>query len=649
VRTPLILLALVVAAACGGAPSGPASASRAAPAIQVFTEPSAVAGVVPVGGVVYVATSQGLDRWETHAGKRTRLGTAEGLTGTALRALTLDRRGRLWFATETGIGALDLETGRARMLPRPPPSLAHALAGLRFLAVDPRGGVWIGAEAGLFHAGDGGFSPTPLRKEVTALHAQPDGLLFIGAPGGLLERSVAGVFSPSADGSTLRVVHAITEGPDGAPVALGEDAEGQTRIAVYGDGGFSTFRLSDGVRLHEAARRERGTVLAGGGRLVALHASGRRVAGAGPERLALLHVAGKQRRPPYAAAFLDFDAPPDVTALAAAGDAVYLGTRTLGTTAVFFSEGGGTVKQLRPRELVAGARGLTVACRVPDECYLATGGTTAWRYDGRSFANMAIGTRPIIVLAVVRSPQGEVLALYREPSESRVHVARLARGGFEPVGAIQVETPSGAAILSFAEFAPDGLLWLGLQYVDSDGDVRPHGVATVDLTLGVVTYHHEGEHGRRAGVLPVPNDVVDIAFRGDETWFASGSGAARLRGESVRVWTEADALKSEILRGIVATEGGVVFIASASGVGQFDGQRWSYPPELAIVASSLTRGLDGRLWIGTERGLISYDGKSTRRFDRAAGLLDDRIFDVAVDFSGRIWARGPEGVSLVVP
>ena len=147
----------------------------------------------------------------------------------------------------------------------------------------------------------------------------------------------------------------------------------------------------------------------------------------------------------------------------------------------------------------------------------------------------------------------------------------------------------------------------------------------------------------------MPNDVVDVAFQGDETWFASGSGAARMRGEKIHIWTEADALKSEILHGIVATEGGLVFVASSSGVGQFDGHRWSYPEPLATVTNALARGLDGRLWLGTEKGLVAYDGRSAAHFDRATGLLDDRIFDVAVDYTGRVWARGPEGISVVNP
>jgi ligand-binding sensor domain-containing protein len=100
---------------------------------------------------------------------------------------------------------------------------------------------------------------------------------------------------------------------------------------------------------------------------------------------------------------------------------------------------------------------------------------------------------------------------------------------------------------------------------------------------------------------------------------------------------------------VVATDGGVVYVASSSGVGEFEGSHWTYPPQLAFVANGIARGRDGKLWLGTDRGLVAYDGKKTDRYDRRSGLADDRVLDVAVDYLGRIWARSPEGISIVTP
>jgi streptogramin lyase len=644
----ILVLSFAVAAACTHETRPEPEPRRPGPVIDAFSEPAAVAAIEPVGASVFVATSLGLDRWEA-TGKRRRFGAEEGIAGAQIRALALAPGGHLWFATELGIGRFDVDAGQAVMLPAPPAPIGEALATLRVLAVDRTGGVWVGAANGLYHADVGGWAPTSFKGEVTALYAAPNGALWLGTRDGVVERNVGGVFTAQREGSTLKNVVAIGEGPDGAPIAVGDDAEGHPRVAVFLDGQFTTYRLSNEARVTQTAHRTGGFILYTPGRLLTLFANDTAVVGLRRDGVHLLHVAGKRKKSPYTVGLLDGQVPADVTALATSGNAIYLGTRALGTERIVLDREQGTATWLRPRELVVGARSLFVACADRNECYVATGGVTGWKYDGKLFAPLFIGRRPFIILAVVRDPHGAVLALYREPGERMLHVAKLTKGSFTPVTEVKVETPSGATVLAFAKFAPDGLLWLGLQYLDDDGDPRPYGVAIVDLSLNSVSYHHEGKDSRKTGVLPVPNDVVDVAFMGEEVWFASGSGAAQLKAEHVRVWTEADELRSEILHGVVATEGGTVYVASSSGIGQFDGQHWSYPPPLAMISNGLARGLDGRLWVGTDRGLVVFDGKKTERLDRRAGLADDRVLDVAVDYLGRVWARSPEGLSLVTP
>src|SRR5262249_51248798 len=280
------------------------------------------------------------------------------------------------------------------------------------------------------------------------------------------------VFSNVREGSTLKNVFAVGAGPDGATVAVGDDSEGKSRIAVFVEGGLSTYKLSNDARIAAAA----GRLLPAGGQLYTLGAGG---SGA----IQLLHVAGKHPNAPYGVTVSDVAGAADATALAGDATTVFVGTRSKGTARV---EQGAT-SWLRTRELVVGARSLFVACHERNECYVATGGMTAWRYDGKAFAPLAIGARPSIVLAVVRDPKGEVIALYREPSERMLHVARLEKGSFVARSELRVETPSGASVLSFARFAADGLLWLGLQYLDDEGDPRPYGVALVDPALNAVS------------------------------------------------------------------------------------------------------------------------------------------------------------------
>lgn len=620
--------------------------------------------LLPLGGALYVGTSSGLDRWDLASGKRQRLGAAEGIVGTSVRALAPAGGGRVWFATDVGIGEFDGE--RASMLPPPPDAIATAAVSVRALVVDTTGGVWAGGDAGLFHADIGGWTRTSFRAEVTALHLASNGELWIGSHDGVLVRGRDGVVAPVAAGQVLRDVFSIVDGPDGVPVVIGTDAQGHSRLATFSEGQFTTYRLSDGAGITRAIRTGAGLILCSAGRLLLLSNTD------SPRKDSVQLIAVEGKRRPYRIAMVDVATSEAATAIAAEGVDVYIGTPSLGIEQITLSnkpaapvapaepvdaESGSVPlntmaaqsRWLRPHELTFGARNLFVTCHDRDECYVATGGLSAWHYDGRGFTPLVIGHTPVIVLAVVRDARANVLALYREPGERMLHLAKLADGAFRPVGELRVETPSGATVLSFARFAADGLLWLGLQYLDSDGDARPYGVAIVDLTLGGVSYHHEGGISRKSGVLPIPNDVVDVAFLDEEVWFASGSGAARLKGEQLRIWTEADELRSEILHGVVATEGGLVYVASASGVGQFDGAHWSYPPALNLVTNGLARGTDGRLWLGTDAGLVVYDGRSTERFERRDGLADDRVLDVAVDYLGRIWARGVEGLSIINP
>ena len=120
-------------------------------------------------------------------------------------------------------------------------------------------------------------------------------------------------------------------------------------------------------------------------------------------------------------------------------------------------------------------------------------------------------------------------------------------------------------------------------------------------------------------------------------------------GRKVVIYGEAEGLKSEIMHGAACTAGGMVYLAAGHGVAAFDGDRWSYPRPLAIVADDIEIGPDGRLWMATERGLAVFDGARLRRLDARRGLVENRIRDVAVDHFGRVWLRGSQSLGIVTP
>lgn len=653
---------LVVALATGCPHEGTTPKQRPprGPRVQAFTESAAVTAIVAVeGGYVVTGTSRGLDRFEVRSGATVHLGNADGLPGDGVLALAVDARdGRVWVAASKGLARYEpakheLTATAATGAP------IGAAAGIKALAADPAGGLWVGVGSGLYHVDDGGaWKAAGFTRPVRALHATADGTVWIGTSTGLVERHADGSYQEygADEGCAFTLVDAVLAAPDGSLVVIGSDGDGQARIAFQIDGEFSTFRPSPDEQFVGATRRMDELILATPERLYALARPRRGARVLRRDGLHLVAVTGPSRRSPYIIRPLDAIAP-EITAVAASslGD-LFIGTRTVGTAHV--QSGKRKPRWLRRRDLMAGALDFSVACASVRECFVATGASRAWRFDGNGFAPVTVsGDADVTVLAVVRSPEGAVLALHRTALERRLHVSRLvAGGGFVPVAALAVETPGGMTSLTFARFSPDGTLWLGLQYLDEENEPRAYGVAIVDLALGEVTYHHQraGNDSKKTGILPIPNDVADAAFLPDaagetEVWFATQSGAARLRGEKVVIYTEAEGLESEILHGIVATGGGLVFVASSSGIGEFDGQRWTWPRVLSLTAHALALGPDGRLWLGTDRGLVAYDGRRLQRIDARAGLLAGSLDDVVVDHLGRVWARNSQGFAIVTP
>jgi hypothetical protein len=344
--------------------------------------------------------------------------------------------------------------------------------------------------------------------------------------------------------------------------------------------------------------------------------------------------------------------PGDTTALAAIGDDIYVGTRDIGIGR-WRADAAQAKGWLRRRQLLEGATTLTVACRKRDDCWIATGTRRAWHFDGDAFEPS--GPESQAVLAVVRGDDDQLYALHRAGDASSIEISRIEGHGegaeaWTNVGA-RLKTPGDRPEVSFARFAPGGMLWVGLRYVEKK-DLRPWGVALVDVTVGAVAYHHEthDRKERKQGVLPVPIDVVDGAFAGeDEIWFATTEGAARLTGRDIKVWNESNGMASELTRAIAVSSGGLVFVATGAGVGLFDGEAWSFPRELSFPVNDLAIARDGKLWMATERGVALYDGKKVRRVDVRRGLLENEILDVTLDEYGRVWARGAESLTVISP
>jgi ligand-binding sensor domain-containing protein len=647
-----LVVPLVLAACPQRTPEVPATSARVR--VRSFTEASPVHRLLAVPPFAFAVTSAGLDRWDLRSGQAVHFGVENGLPGSRIEALDYDRTHKeLWIATDAGLVRYDLEAAAFREVLPPPSVLGIDSYESATLAAASGGGAWLGLARGLYHVTrEGEWAPTGITSAVTGLLVGGESTLWIGTTAGLFvsQDGVAHALGPER-GCDLASVRILALGPDGRILAVGENGAGRQRIAVVSSGHLcQSYRSSPEQTWHAVASRGDELLILTDRQLYSMRRwgeVGRVLVRKGMRLLQVPRSDGERPAPStYVIQAHRATLPSGAQTLAAAGSEVLVGTRALGTARVASR---GQLQWLRRAELVEQASGLSVACATRADCYIATGSRRAWRFDGERFTPTGGGQRR--VLAVARASKGKIVGLREGADPRRIQVSEIARGEWRDLG-LAVEAPGRDPELAFARFSPNGLLWLGLRFRDQAGELRPHGVALVDLELGVVAYHHAsddaGEQAR--GVLSIPIGVSAIDFVSeDEAWLATSQGAARVVGKKVTVWSEAEGLKSEILRGVVCSAGGMVYVAGGGGIATFDGERWRYPRALTHPVNDIEIGPDGRLWLATERGLAVYDGARVRRLDARRGLIEDRVLDVATDQFGRVWFRGAQSIGIVTP
>lgn len=646
-----------LAVAVSGCPRTPAVEERPAQQMTVasFTEGSPVRALEIIPPYVFSASRQGLDRWDPSTGRRLQLNAEHGLPGDRVESMAYDlARNWLWIATDSGITRYEVQSGAFSELPPPPQVLG--LMPLRSVVVEPAGdgGLWLGHPRGLYYTNAAGqWAGTPINETVTTLHRMRDGWLWIGTEQGIIALRPDGEsyrYGPE-QGCDIERVRIITTAPGETPLVVGENEQGEQRIVALFDKRCASYRVAPDVPWLSTDRRGGDLLVLTPDHLYTLTAS----APEGPKGLRrngmrLLPVAWAEDvtapSNPFAIASVDqIQVPHGGRIVAASAQEILLGTSSLGTARF---AGNDPVSWLRRSELVDSASALTVACKTASECYVGTG-SRGWRYDGATLAPVARPSGP--VLAFARNPEGEVYAVMRGEDERRLFVERLGTdGSWARVSGVDMETPGIRAEVTFARFSPSGTLWVGLHYSEDLRALRPYGVAQVDVSRGEVTYHRRMRRRRRRG-LRIPPTVTALAFLDDgEAWLASPEGAVQVRKRKVVIHEEKrNGLKTDVVRGIATSPGGLVFVASRAGVGSFDGESWTYPPMLRDPVNDVAVGPDGRLWMATQRGLLVYDGADVRRIDVHRGLLENQLDQVAIDDFGRVWVRGSKGISIVTP
>jgi hypothetical protein len=618
--------------------------------VRVFTEPAPVKTVGAAGRFLFVATEDALQRWDDKGSVLT-MTADHGLSGDHVVAMTTDvDRKWMWILTDGGLGHYDAGVEVYTEAAPPPSGLgidyaAIAKEGVASLAAAAEGGVWLGTSTGLFFVSDGGgWVAAPIKDPILALVRDRAGWLWIATKAGLIARKPNGdlIKIGVAQGCEVTQPRLLVQAPGDRVMVIGSDDQGRERLAIGKQATWRSYRTLPDHRWDAATLRGNAIVVMGGGHIYRITAASAAVRPLAREGVRLVPLSG----PTTSEWVIDpspLVVPPGATVLGAMDDQLLIGTRDLGT-ARYRERDAQPSSWLRRKQMFEDATHLSVACARTKDCWLATGARQAWHWNGERFT---AGGPDVVVLAVARDPDGPIYALHRAVQEKELHLSRIDGATWTLVSKVSLATPGDAPEVSFARFASAGTLWVGLRYRDGE-ERREWGIAIVDIAGGKVAYHRtEAMPDKKQKMLPIPVGVVDADVRGDTAWFATNEGIARLSGGQVKVWTEADGLRSELARAVtIAPEGGVI-VATGAGAGVWDGKAWGFPPALRFEINDVVATRNGHVWMATERGIAAWDGKKVRRVDTRRGLAENSVLDVAVDQFDRVWARGPGSFTLI--
>jgi len=635
-------------------PIPPVSAGKVR--VRVFTEPSPVRGVGAVGKIVFVATEDAVERWD-EAGNVLAMTADHGLPGAHISAIATDpEHKRLWILTDGGFGTYDTVSQVYSEVAAAPAALGIDYAaigkeGVACLAAGD-GGVWLGTAKGLFFVSDkGGWVPSSIRDPVRALLRDRAGWVWIASKFGLFTRKPNGdiIKLSYAQGVELAEPRVLVDAPGDRVLAIGSDEQGHERIAIGKQLLWTSYRTLPEIAWSAATRRGNAIIVMGGDRVyrITTTADGNAVRPLARDGLRLVPLSGGTTSE-WTIDLVDMVVPPGATVLASTDDQLLIGTRDLGTARYHDGETG-PHDWLRRKQMFEDATTLSVACARVDDCWIATGARQAWHWTGEHFI---AGGPDQVVLAVAKDPGGPIYALHRAVSEKEIHLSRIDGAAWTPLAKVVLATPGDAPEISFAHFASSGSLWVGLRYREGN-ERHAYGLAIVDPASGKVAYHRTesgsdpGKKPSRTKMLPIPVGVVDADVRGDTAWFATNEGVARLVGNQVKVWTEADGLRSELARAVTIAPDGGVIVATGAGAGIWDGKMWDFPAALRFEVNDVVTTRNGQVWMATERGIAAWDGKKVRRVDARRGLAENTVLDVTVDQFDRVWARGPGSLTLI--
>jgi streptogramin lyase len=175
----------------------------------------------------------------------------------------------------------------------------------------------------------------------------------------------------------------------------------------------------------------------------------------------------------------------------------------------------------------------------------------------------------------------------------------------------QVIGLGGAGILSFTN---DTCSYTKKLYSRQFRAVLPAKIGGLWIATGMGLYHHTntGHKLFQTESELLGPDLHDIAYAGDESLWIGGLGGITVYkdGQRIHSFTSSNGLPS-------------------------------------IFVQCVAQGPDGDMWVGTDRGIARYNGKSWSIRHSRRWLLSDNVRDITFDSRGTAWIATDNGVSAI--
>ena len=231
---------------------------------------------------------------------------------------------------------------------------------------------------------------------------------------------------------------------------------------------------------------------------------------------------------------------------------------------------------------------------------------------------------------------------FRGLPQNTVHCVLQSREGFLWVG-----TYLGLARfdgVSFQSFNLSNTPELGSNGIYSVVEDR-EGALWVGTNGGGVAQLHNGRWKRYTTAEGLVSNVVLRLYLDDRNrvWVGTRGGLSCIEGGKVMSVVGANALQGRAVRSFAEDATGAVWVGASGGLYRFASNRLE-PFELSAQVGrvgnvfDLHVGPDGVLWLGTDVGLVAFDGVRQRLYTERDGLSDKVVNEVYVDHGGVLWA-----------